>query len=87
MLRLCVALSLVSLAAMILIDRTLGSRAGFLNAWSVVERLLGRVPTAGRSVVAEHMGAAGELVAVVVANVVIGTVLAAVVRLVAGLAR
>ena len=81
MLRLAVILSALSLVGMILIDRALGSRAGFLNAWSVVERLLGRPPTAGSSVVAHHMGALGELAVVITANAAIGTLLAAVVRL------
>ena len=85
MLRLAAVLSVLSLVAMILIDRSLGSRAGFLNAWSVVERLLGRSPSAGISVVAHRTGALGELAVVIAANVVIGTLLAALVRLVARL--
>ena len=86
MLRLAIVLAVVSFAGMVLIDRALGSRAEFLNAWSVVERLLGRPPGAGTSVVAQHLGAPGELAAVVIANAAIGTLLAAVVRLAARLA-
>ena len=63
MLRLIGALSLLSLIAMIVIDRSMGSRAEFLNAWSVLERLLGRAPSAGQSLVAARMGAVGELLA------------------------
>ena len=81
-LRLIVSLSGLSLVAMLLIDRVLGPRAGFLNAWSVLERLLGRSPTAGTSWVALRAGAFGELVVVIVANAAIGTLLAAVVWLV-----
>jgi hypothetical protein len=81
MLRLIGAFSLLSLIAMIVIDRSMGSRAEFLNAWSVLERLLGRAPSAGQSLVAARMGAVGELLAVLVANAAIGTVLAAAVRL------
>ena len=83
MLRLAALLSVVSLVAMILIDRVLGARAEFLNAWSVVERLLGRSPTAGTSIVAQRIGALGELVVVIVANAAIGTLLAGLVWLAA----
>jgi hypothetical protein len=71
-----VALSVGSLVGMILIDGVLGSRAEFLNAWSVLERLVGRVPAAGNSVVADHFGPWGELVGVVLANAAIGVLLA-----------
>ena len=80
MLRLAVILSVLSLAGMILIDRALGTRAEFLNAWSVVERLVGREPVAGTSVVARRLGAAGELTVVVAANATVGTLLALVIR-------
>lgn len=83
MLRLSIVLSALSLVGMILIDRALGSRATFLNAWSMVERLLGRSPSAGESLVAQRTGALGEFVVVIAANVVIGTLFAVVVRLVA----
>ena len=79
--RLIVIFSVLSLVGMILIDRALGPRAEFLNAWSVVERLLGRAPTAGDSQVAQRIGALGELVVVLVVNAVVGTLFAAMVRL------
>ena len=69
-------LSVSSLLVMALIDRALGSRAEFLNAWSVFERLLGREPSAGASFVALRIGALGELLAVLLANTAVGTVLA-----------
>lgn len=75
-------LSILSLLVMIAADRALGSRAEFLNAWSVVERLSGRPPSAGTSLVAARIGALGELVVVVVANAAIGTLLATAARLV-----
>lgn len=81
MLRLIVIVSGLCLLAMILIDRALGPRAEFLNAWSVVERLLGRTPHAGESFVARRIGALGELVAVLLANTAIGTLLAFLIRL------
>jgi len=49
---------------MVLIDRAIGARAEFLNAWSVVERLLGRAPRAGDSFAAIRLGALGELLVV-----------------------
>ena len=70
----------ISLAAMLVIDRLLGPRAEFLNAWSVLERLLGRAPTAGTSVVASRLGLVGEFVVVLAVNLVVGLLLAFVAR-------
>jgi hypothetical protein len=67
--------SLGSLLAMIGIDFVLGARAELLNAWSVVERLLGRTPSAGDSIVARKFGASGELICVLLVNLLIGTCL------------
>ena len=66
---------------MLAIDRVLGSRAEFLNAWSVVERLLARPPTAGTSIVASRLGAAGELLVVIAANLAVGFLVALLIRL------
>ena len=68
--------SLGSLVAMIGIDYGLGARAELLNAWSVVERLCGRAPAAGDSIVARRWGAGWELVCVLLVNLVIGAFLA-----------
>ena len=87
MVRLTLVLALLSLFIMLVVDRALGSRAEFLNAWSVVERLLGRAPSAGPSVVATRGGALGEFVAVVLANAAIGAALAGLAGLVARLLR
>jgi len=87
MLRLAILLAVASLVGMILIDRAMGSRAEFLNAWSAVERLLGRTPAAGTSVVARKLGALGELAVVIIANAAVGTLLAAAVRLGSRLVR
>jgi len=70
-----VVLSLASLLVMAVVDFRLGAKAEFLNAWSVIERLLGREASAGWSVVARAFGAAGELVCVVVVNMIVGGVL------------
>lgn len=87
MFRLALLLSSLSLIAMVVIDRALGARAGYLNAWSVVERLLGRSPSAGTSLVAARTGGLGELVVVVVANPLLGTLLAGVARVAVRLLR
>ena len=76
MLRLGIALTLVSLTTMIVIDRRLGSRAEFLNAWSVVERLLGRAARSGPSIVASRLGPLGEGLVVIAVNLLAGFLLA-----------
>jgi len=74
--RLGIALAVLSLTTMIVVDRRLGDRAEFLNAWSMVERLLGRTTSAPPSVVASRLGAGGELVVVVAVNLTAGYLLA-----------
>jgi len=80
MLRLIAICGAFSLLAMILIDRAIGPKAEFLNAWSVVERLLGREPSSGISVVAQHYGTAGEFAAVLLANTIFGGVIALLIK-------
>jgi len=87
MLRMIAGLSAACLIAMILIDKALGPRAEFLNAWSVVERLLGRAPSAGDSSIARHFGAMGELLIVLLANAAVGAVLAVLIQSVSKLFR
>ena len=57
---------------MIVIDAILGPKAEFLNAFSVVQRMAGQAPTSGVSLIAEEFGAVGELVVVLISNLVIG---------------
>lgn len=76
MLRPTLAFAALSLTTMTLVDRTLGAGASFMNAWSVVERVLGRAPSAGTSEVAAQVGPIGEAVLVVAVNAGIGFVLA-----------
>lgn len=85
--RLIVVFSDLSLVGMILIDRARGPRADFLNALSIVERLLGRALAASQSMVAAPVRALGELMVVAAANVVVGIVLALAVRFVARLLK
>lgn len=77
-------LSAVSLIVMIVVDGFLGPKAEFLNAYSVIERILGRAPSAGESLVAQMLGPFGELGVVLAANLGVGGILAAVVRLLTG---
>lgn len=53
--------SILSLATMVAIDLAIGTRAEFLNAWSVIERLFGRTPEADNSMIAQRFREAGEL--------------------------
>ncbi|MCB2076629.1 MAG: hypothetical protein KDE55_02910 [Novosphingobium sp.] len=46
---------------MVAIDLAIGTRAEFLNAWSVIERLFGRTPEADNSMIAQRFREAGEL--------------------------
>ncbi len=73
-------LSAASLVVMVVVDFLLGAKAEFLNAYSVVQRLVGQVPSAGTSQIARQFGAIGEFVAVLLANLAIGGMLAALVR-------
>jgi hypothetical protein len=73
-------LAAASLVVMITVDFLIGGKAEFLNAWSVVERLVGRTPAAGDSVVYRTFGGIGELVVVLLVNSLIGAGLASVAR-------
>lgn len=77
-------LSLASLFVMIAVDYRLGAKAEFINAGSVVERLVGRDASAGPSAVYRSSGAAGELVCVGFLNTVVGGVLTVLVRVFVG---
>ena len=78
--KLVFAMSSASLIVMVVVDFVIGSEAEFLNAFSVLERLLGRQPTAGASVAAEQFGTWGELCIILIANLAIGGLLAEVTR-------
>lgn len=77
--------SLISLFIMIAVDYLLGARAEFVNAWSVVERLVGKTPVAGDSVVHQRFGATGELITVLAINIAIGAILTIVFKFWAGI--
>ena len=77
-------LSIASLLVMVVVDYFLGAKAEFMNTWSVFERLVGRAASAGDSAVYRSLGAAGELLCVVLVNAAIGGVLTVVSRLFVG---
>jgi hypothetical protein len=66
------AFSVVSLIIMMAVEFLPGAGTGFLNAWSVVGRLVGLSPTAGDSPVFDKGGAASELMLVTLVNALIG---------------
>lgn len=70
-----------SLIVMLVVDFVLGPKAEFLNAYSVLQRLVGQAPSAGESLVARNIGVPGEFAAVIGANLIIGSILTAIVRL------
>ncbi len=69
------ALWLFCLLVMVLIDYYMGSAAEFLNAWSVVQRLLGQPPSAGDSLVYSKVGAFGEALCVLGATFIVAALL------------
>lgn len=60
---------------MTVVDYLMGPEAEFLNAWSVIERLAGLPPTVD-SLAYRELGAPGELICVLLANMIIGALLA-----------
>ena len=74
-------LSAASLLAMTIIDFVIGSKAEFLNAYSVFQRMIGQTPSPGDSLVAQRLGALGELGVVLAANLALGGILTLLVRL------
>ena len=65
------------LAIMVVVDYLISDAAEFLNAWSVIERALGREPTAGDSAVYRLVGGFGEALVVLTATFVIALAITA----------
>ena len=78
--QLFIMLSAASLFIMIVVDILLGSKAEFLNAFSVIQRLLGQTPSAEASLVARKLGAVGEFIVVMFSNLAIGGILTGVIQ-------
>jgi len=71
-----IVFTVLSVFVMVVVDFRIGEQAEFLNAWSVIERLLGKTPSAGNSLVFNKVGAFGELAIVLAINTLIGAALA-----------
>lgn len=67
--------TIASLLVLMAIDYLLAGKAEFLNAWSILERLMGRNASTGESWVYHNLGAAGELSCVLLVNLIAGTLL------------
>lgn len=65
----------ISLFVMIIVDYIIGPKAEFLNAYSVVQRLVGQIPTHDESMVALYLGSIGEFVVVILVNFSVGALL------------
>jgi len=63
------------------VDYVIAERAEFINAFSVMQRLVGQKPIVPDSMVAQKLGAVGEFGSVIFINVVISGILTLVVRL------
>lgn len=77
---LALALSLLSMVLMTIADYRLGAEAESLNAYSVLERVLGREPSTGMSTIAERYGTTVEGLVVVLSNLVIGTMVTVMIK-------
>ena len=65
---------------MALVDSVIGQNAEFINAYSVVERLVGQQPSAGKSLVANRPGKSGTSVVVINPYLLSGGILCRVIR-------
>ena len=74
--------AVLSLVVMIVVDFLMGEKAEFINAFSVLQRILGQQPAVRDSMAADKLGYAGEFGAVLFLNLVIGGILTAVVQFV-----
>jgi hypothetical protein len=73
-------LSLACFAVMIIVDYFLGPKAEFLNAYSVIERLMADEQSVEHSLVARKFGESGELVGVLVVNMVAAAIVTTLIR-------
>ena len=71
-----------SLCIMIIIDFSLGAEAEHLNAWVIVNRLIGRDIGIGDSLAIKQFGLIGASLLMLAINMVFGTILMQLLRLV-----
>ena len=72
---------LLCCSIMVVVDYVLGEKAEFLNAWSVVVKLFRLPMEVPTSQIMQRYGLEGELLAVLLANGIIGFILVQLVRL------
>ena len=60
---------------MVIIDYLIGDKAEFLNAWSVVQRIIGMEVSSTPSMVYTSIGATGEFLVVLLINLFIASIL------------
>ena len=72
---------MASLCIMIIIDYVLGAEAEHLNAWVIVNRLIGRETGIGDSLAIRHLGLIGATLLMIAANTIFGAVIIQGIRL------
>jgi len=65
---------------MIVVVFILGSKAEFLNAYSVVQRMMGQEASSGESLVAKKLGTCGEVGVVLATNLAVGGTVTGLIR-------
>ena len=70
-----VAAGIACLCIMIIIDYVLGAAAEHLNAWAIVNKLLGRDSGIADSLAMRHLGLTGATLLMLIANALFGVAL------------
>ncbi|WP_424961833.1 hypothetical protein [Ekhidna sp.] len=73
--------AVASVCIMIIIDYILGAEAEHLNAWVIVNRLIGNKTTIGDSLAIQHFGLVGATFIMLAINTVFGAVLIQLIKL------
>lgn len=76
-----ILLTLTSLVIMIIVDYLIGPKAEFLNAYTALQQLFNVKSDNPDSFVASRLGSAGELLVVILVNMLIGGLLTVIYRL------
>lgn len=77
-----VAAGIACLCIMIIIDYVLGPEAEHLNAWVIVNRLLGNKPNIGDSLAIKHLGLSGATLLMLLTNALFGILLIQLLKLI-----
>lgn len=73
--------TIASLSIMIIIDYIIGAEAEHLNAWVIINRLLGNDIGIGDSLAIQHLGLAGATFLMLALNTAFGAILIQLIRL------